>query len=280
MMPTVTVAIPTLNRANYLVQAVESVLAQTFSNFKILVVDNASTDNTRAVIRSFSDTRLEYTCNDHQLGMIDNWNHALKLCNSDFVCILGDDDQWLPEFLEKSISVLRNHPSVGFTFSHCNKVDSNGAFIQRWGYDFPPSGLIRGHDYLEYTLKYGCCLTNSSTVVIRRKIFETVGLFQPEFSYNTFDFNLWIRMANEFDTYFIDEVLVNYRIHEQQISDRHWRKPNSPTGELGTTLELLYAVALLMQHQSHHQKSDSLADGIIRVASRQARLMKLFVSDL
>lgn len=277
-MPTVTVAIPTLNRADYIFQTIESVLAQTFSDFKIIIIDNASTDNTHSIIQSFSNDRLEYNCNNYQLSMIDNWNHALKLCNSDFICILGDDDQWLPEFLERSISVLRNHSSVGFTFSHCNKVDLNGRFIQRWGYNFPPPGLIKGYDYLEYTLKYGCCLTNSSTVMIRKKALETVGLFQSIFACNTFDFNLWIRLASQFNVYFIDEVLANYRIHNQQASERHWRTSNSPTGELGTTLESLYVVALLMQNRSY-KNPDLLADQLVRLASRQARLMKLFVSD-
>lgn len=275
---TVTILIPTLNRARFLGQAIDSVLKQTYSDLILTILDNASTDDTKAVVQSFSDPRIGYICNKHQLSMIENWNQAIKLCDSDYVCILGDDDRLFPQFLEKSLTAINSYPSVGFTFSHCNKVDSSGNFMQRWGYNFPPCGLMRGHDYLELTLKHRCCLTNSSTVLIRKSVLDSVGFFQSEYSSNTFDFNLWIRIASQFDTYFIDEVLADYRIHEQQISERHWRTPNSPTGSLGTTLELLSAIALLLKHKN--DKPEILSDCIVRIATQQAEMIKIFIPDL
>lgn len=276
---TPTIVIPTLNRARFLGQAIDSVLKQTHSNLILTIVDNASTDDTKDIVYSFLDPRIRYVCNKDRLSMIDNWNYAINLCDSEYVCILGDDDKLFPQFLEKSLTAIHSYPSVGFTFSHCNKIDSNGNLIQRWGYNFPPSGFIRGHDYLEVTLKYGCCLTNSSTVLIRKSVLDSVGCFQSEYGSNTFDFNLWIRIASQFDTYFINEVLADYCIHEQQVSERHWRTPNSPTGSLGTTLELLSAIALLLKNKLN-DKPEFLSDCIVRIATQQADIIKIFIPDL
>lgn len=176
--PKVTVAIPTYNRAHYLKESIPSVLAQTFMDFNLVIIDNASTDNTGEVVRSFADPRIEYFRNECNLGIIGNWNRAIELCVGEYLNIFGDDDKMLPNFLEKSVTILDAFPQIGFTFSHCNKVNEQGEFIRLWGYDFPPAGYIRGHEYLMLTVKFGCCLTNSSTVLVRRSVHDRVGAYK------------------------------------------------------------------------------------------------------
>lgn len=245
----VTVAIPTFNRSKYIAESVRSVLNQSFSDFELLIVDNASIDNTHDVISNFEDSRIRYIRNNNNIGMMENWNKCIENALGDYLLILGDDDILQPEFLEHSAVMLDTFPSVGFTFCHCNKVNDRGEIIQLWGYNFPPAGYIKGVDYLMLTIKYGCNLTNSSSVLIRKSVFKTIGLFKQEYGYNTFDFNMWLRIARRFDLYFIDKRLVNYRIHPEQITELHWRTQTNPTGLLGSILEIIGMIAILIEEK-------------------------------
>jgi glycosyltransferase involved in cell wall biosynthesis len=280
--PSVTVAIPTYNRACYIREAIESVLSQSFADFSLVIIDNASIDETPTVVGSITDPRIAYVRNNENVGMIGNWNRAVELCHSQYLNILGDDDKMLPGFLARSVDVLDQFPTVGFTFSHCNKVDAEGRFLKLWGYDFPPLGFLTGHDYLDLTVKYGCCLTNSSSVLLRRDVFDAVGVFQGVYGNNTFDFNMWLRIACEFDVYFIDEPLVDYRLHPGQVSELHWRSPLTPSGRLASLLEIIGAVSMLLRSEKASQSiyRKSLADVLTRTASESSQLMKALVPFL
>jgi glycosyltransferase involved in cell wall biosynthesis len=235
----VTVAIPTYNRANFLAYSIQSALAQSCLPDEVIIVDNGSEDNTREVVHSFKSGRLRYEKSEQNIGIIENWKKCVDLANGNYVIILGDDDVLYPGFIEESIAVHRKHENLGFTFSHCNKVDESGKFLMRWGYDFPPSNFLRGIEYLYWTAVYGCCLTNSSTVLFRRSRYYDAGEFKQTLTTNTFDFNMWIRLAISYDVFFIDKVLVDYRLHKNQFSEIHWRTPSMPTGKVGSYLEIL-----------------------------------------
>ena len=249
----VTIAIPTFNRSRYIGKAIESVLEQTYQDFELLVIDNASTDNTEDVVHSFMDKRIRYVKNEKNIGIIGNWNKCVQLSSGKYLTILGDDDILSKRFLEESMAVHNSHPTVGFTFAHCNKVDETGNFIKRWGYDFTPAGLIEGLDYLFYTLDYEACLTNSSTVLLKKEVFNSLEGFRIEFARNVFDFNMWIRIASLYDIFFINEVLCDYRIHDNQVSQLHWREKK--TGKIGTYLELFNIISIL-QEKEYELKKD------------------------
>lgn len=249
----VTVAIPTFNRSRFIGKTIESVLEQTYQDFELLIINNASTDNTESVVRSFTDKRVHYVKNEKNIGIIGNWNKCIQLSSGKYLVILGDDDIFLKRFLEESVDVHNTHPTVGFTFTHCNKVDEAGNFIKRWGYNFTPAGHLKELDYLFYTLDYEACLTNSSTVLLKREVFNSVGEFRVEFARNVFDFNMWIRIASCYDTFFIDEVLCDYRIHDDQVSQLHWRKKK--TGKIGTYLELLHIISILQEREYEFKKN-------------------------
>lgn len=245
-MPKVTIAIPTYNRAQFLKEAVESVLAQGYQDFELIISDNASIDKTRELVKSFNDQRIRYHRNNKNIGMMANWNKCVGLSKGNYLMILGDDDKLYPKFLEKSIRVHESKSTIGFSFTYCNKVDLKGKYLMKWGYKFPPAGYLDKYKYLDYTIKFGSCLTNSSTVLINKKVFAKIGYFEAPFSTNTFDFNMWIRIALEYPIYFINETLCDYRIHKEQVSELHWRRPERPTGKIGTYLEIFGAITYLL----------------------------------
>lgn len=277
-----TIAIPTYNRAELLKEAIISSLGQTFNNFELLILDNNSSDNTKDVVESFTDNRIRYHRNEQNIGMMNNWNKAVELARGDYLIILGDDDKLYPQFLERSLNVHKIYPRLGFTFSHCNKVDEKGKFLKRWGYQFTPSGFLKGSNYLYYSIKYDCCLTNSSTVFLNTKVFKKVGLFQDVYGANTFDFNMWIRIAGKYDVYFINEVLVDYQIHDAQISKIHWRRPKRPTGKIGTYLELIDASTKLLQKLvfNNDRKRKFIMKRLVEMDKSLSKLLRLVIVEL
>lgn len=112
--PRVTVVIPTYNRSDYLKQAIESVLAQTYSHFNLLVSDNASTDNTREMVESFDDERIFYHSHPENLGMLNNYRFALTYPQTEFVAYLSDDDLYTSQLLETAIALLDQHPEAAY----------------------------------------------------------------------------------------------------------------------------------------------------------------------
>lgn len=252
-----TIAIPTYNRSNYIGESIASVLGQTDTNFELLIVDNASTDNTQKVVKSFTDDRIRYIKNKENIGIINNWNKCVSEARGKYLMILGDDDVLHKDFLRLSVEVHNQNENIGFTFSHCNKVDSGGSFIQRWGYDFVPAGFLRGPKYLFYTLDHEACLTNSSTVLLKKEVFNKLGNFQVEFARNVFDFNMWVRIASQYDVFFIDKILCDYRIHSHQVSQIHWGEKQ--TGKIGSYLELLHILSILQIKNFQFENKDYVA---------------------
>lgn len=279
-MAKVTIAIPTYNRSKFLAEAIKSVLEQTYIDFELLIVDNASTDRTKKVVKSFNDPRINYHRNKKNIGMMRNWNKCIELSNGKYLMILGDDDMLYPNFIDVSLGAHEGAPKIGFSFAHCNKVDQEGKDIMRWGYKFTPSGYLDRHKYLHYTIKYGACLTNSSTVLINKKVFSKVKAFEAPYGSNTFDFNMWIKIGLKYPIYFIDEIVSGYRIHREQVSELHWRKMT--TGKIGTQLELIGAIGYLLKEKECQNKKQRslLTSRLIEINSTLSDLLKQSIPEL
>lgn len=249
MEPLITIAIPTRNRPNFLQQSLESVLNQAYESLRVLVIDNNSEMDMSPIINKFSDSRVSFVKNSENLGIIGNWNKAIELCRTEYLSVFHDDDIMLPQFISRSIDALENNPTVGFSYSHANKVDESLNYISLWSSLFPGEGFIKGTDYILYTIKQGCCVTIAPTVVVRKNVFDSVGKFRDNLCFNSFDFNMWLRIANKFDVYFVNEVLVNYRVHEGQMSKTYWRSHRKAKGRLATMFELQEAISLLLDRK-------------------------------
>ena len=124
--PRVSVCIPVRNGADYIAECLESVLAQTFGDFELLVVDNCSTDDTETIVRRYTDRRLRYIRNAKNLGLVGNANRCLQLASSEYVGLFHHDDVMLPENLARKVSVLDAHPGVGFVHSNVLLIDQKG----------------------------------------------------------------------------------------------------------------------------------------------------------
>ena len=111
--PCVSVCIPTFNRCDFLKESIESVLTQTFEDYELLISDNASTDMTEELVRSYRDKRIRYSRNLNNIGVRNNMNNCLALSRGKYITILPDDDVMMPENLTKKVHVLNREKRVG-----------------------------------------------------------------------------------------------------------------------------------------------------------------------
>jgi glycosyltransferase involved in cell wall biosynthesis len=212
--PIVSVCVPTFNRAKFLAKSLESILRQSFSDFEVVVVDDASTDETTAVVQKFSEPRLSYYRNNHNLGQIENLNRCLELARGEYVCIFHDDDVYAPRILEREVDVLSRNPGVGLVhtavwiLSEAGRVrrvhrvsDSN---YVRPGREAFLAYLWRAHDIV------------FSTAMVRASCYTAVGGFDPRFILA--DGDMWLRIALDFDIAYIAESLAGYRMHHASAS--------------------------------------------------------------
>src|SRR5438309_1161979 len=127
----VTILVPNYNRAAFLPACLESIRAQTFTDWRVVVGDNASTDRSREVVRSLGDPRFELVCRPENVGYIRNTNLLLNEVDSEFVAVLHSDDWWEPDFLERLVGLLEAAPAALMAACAVRQVfDSGPAHIQ------------------------------------------------------------------------------------------------------------------------------------------------------
>lgn len=124
--PLVSIVIPTYNRAEFLREAIASALAQTYSNFELLILDNCSHDHTPEVVAGFKDARIKYLRHQCNIGGIANWTYGMHWARGDYFCILGDDDFYRPNFLESRVEAFNHFNDIDAVFSNYELCDLSG----------------------------------------------------------------------------------------------------------------------------------------------------------
>ena len=207
-MPTVSVIIPTYNSAQYVVEAVESVLAQTWQDFEILVIDDGSTDETEQVLRRYKNpVRYLHQSNG---GVAVARNRGIQESRGRYLAFLDADDTWLPDKLEFQINELQKHPQTQACYSAFTIVDA----------DLNPLGISRSqrqNSALEDLLTHGNIIGSICTVLCERSLFDEVGGFDPKLS-QCADWDMWVRLAAHTEFLYLDEPLVTYRQHSTNMS--------------------------------------------------------------
>jgi glycosyltransferase involved in cell wall biosynthesis len=213
-MPKVSVVIPTYNRAESLPKAVASVLRQTFQDFEIVVVDDASTDDTDEVVRSFSDERIRYIRHETNKREAETRNTGVQNSKGEYISFIDDDDEWLPEKLELQVDLLdKSPPIVGAVYTGFVRIESaTGKTLSQW---MPAKRGSIFRDMLGQNW-----VGTPSTVVLRRECFDSVGLFDPTIVFGP-DYDMWLRLAEKYQFDCIQQPLVKYYIHSDRLSTNY-----------------------------------------------------------
>jgi glycosyltransferase involved in cell wall biosynthesis len=214
----VTVGIPTFNRAEWLGGAIQSVLAQTFTNFRLIVSDNASDDATPDVVRSFSDSRIDYVRSERNIGPAGNFNRLIALAKTEFFVLLPDDDVLYPDHLGAAVEVLDRFASIGLVHSAFDVIDERSHVTQSINplHSRSPVTIERSDRVLERLMvsSWPACF---SSVVYRTKAIIAAGGFRDELE-PFGDIHLWMRMALDWDFGCIAKSLVGFRVHRHSAS--------------------------------------------------------------
>jgi len=208
----VSVIIPAYNSADILPRAIQSVLNQTFRNFEVIVVDDASTDDTEHVVRSLGDDRIQYIRHKTNKGASSARNTGISIATGEFIAFLDADDEWVRKKLERQIYELRSRSSEWVAI-HCARMDEAGVIAKvrdtlaiAVGPENPDAAKEGSKEVIGELLSLNI-KTGSSTLVVRRNIVEKIGGFDPEFERHQ-DWEFLIRILQHGKIAYIDDPLV------------------------------------------------------------------------
>jgi len=207
-LPKVSVIIPVFNGENYLREAIESVLFQTYPRHEVIVVDDGSTDETWALIESLGSK--VWGIRKRNGGVASALNCGIQQASGDYIAWLSHDDVFLPDKLERQVELLLRAPHFKACYTDYYVVDGGGKILGEvetpW---YPKQEAIRALFARSYI--------NGSTMVMERSCFETVGLFSETLRY-TQDIEMWLRLLEHFEIGRVSEKLLKWRFHPSQGS--------------------------------------------------------------
>ena len=212
-MPKITAILPTWNRAEWLEKSIQSVLDQTFGDFELVVVDDASTDSTAEIIERYSGKIRTIVFSENR-GVSAARNAAIKNSDSEWIAFLDSDDFWHPDKLQKQIAQTKMRPACPLHFTdeiwirNGVRVNPKKKHQKKEGWIFQPSLAL--------------CLMAPSTVILRRELFEVHGLFDENLPVCE-DYDLWLRLTAQHPVALLNEKLMTrHGGHADQLSRSDW----------------------------------------------------------
>ena len=213
-MPRVSVILTSYNHARFLHAAIDSALAQTFTDFEFFILDDASSDESWEIIQSYHDARIRAIRNESRQRPINGINRVIsELAVGEYIAIHHSDDIWEPGKLEKQVAFLDSHPTYGAVFTHARIIDERGNnFTDRSHtyYSIFDQPSRSRHQWLNFFFFQGNALCHPS-VLIRKAFFDQYGLYRRGFSQLT-DLDTWIRLCLHYDIHVLPEQLIQFRV--------------------------------------------------------------------
>lgn len=206
----VSIIMPSFNTAKYISESINSVLAQTYENWELLIVDDCSTDNTDDVVARFNDPRIKYFKNDKNSGAAVSRNRALREVKGRWIAFLDSDDLWESEKLEKQIRFMEEN---SYAFSYTNYREINEAS--------EPMGVrVTGPKRITKAGMYAYCWPGCLTVMYDA---DVVGLVQIEDIKKNNDYAMWLKACRKANCYLLNEDLASYRKRSGSISNHSYK---------------------------------------------------------
>lgn len=208
----VSVIMPSYNTARFIKETVESVLAQTYKNWELIIVDDCSADNTDEVVSGFlSDTRIRYIKNEKNSGAAVSRNRALREAKGKWIAFLDSDDLWEAEKLEKQIAFMKSN-NCHFSYTNYVEIDEESK---------PNGKSVTGPKRVTKRGMYNYCWMGCLTVMYDA---EKVGLIQIKDIRKNNDYAMWLKVCEKADCYLLDDMLARYRKRSGSISNHGYTK--------------------------------------------------------
>ena len=209
------VGIPTLGDSPYLTEAIESVLAQTTSRWRLVISENGpGDDGLRSALEPYlEDSRVSHAVTGAKLPRGENWTRMIRAGTAPYVGLLHDDDRWGPRFLESRVTFLEEHRECGFAFSDYAVIDSDGRTIATSKLELA-EGVHTASDI--FPKLYRRMFIATPSVLVRRSAYDAVGARYKEIVFS--DHEMWLRLSAHFDVGYLGVRDADYRFHEAQTS--------------------------------------------------------------
>jgi len=206
--PKISVVIPTYDKAQYLGEAIESVLNQTYKNIEIIIIDDGSKDNTQEVVKSFNDPRILYIWQSNQ-GEVVARNRGIQESNGKYIAFLDSDDLWLKEKLQKQVDFMEKSKEIGLLGTGCYEIANNGKILGQKRFSSSNNVLQKK------LIKFNPFIHTS--VMIRKNVFDKVSWYNKNFQESQ-DYELWLRIAKNYKIANLPELLVKKRYYKEGLS--------------------------------------------------------------
>ena len=257
-MSKVSVILTSYNHEKYIRESIDSVLAQTFQDFELLILDDASSDNSWDIIKSYSDPRIKAFRNEkNQLGT-NRFNHAItELSTGEYIAVHHSDDIWVREKLQKQIEFLGSHPQYGAVFTNTLAIGEDSVPLNDpkhfYTTIFDQPNRSR-HEWLNHFFYRGNALCHP-TVLIRKKCYENCGLYRYGLAQLT-DLDMWIRLCLKYEIYVLPGKLFRFRIRENESNASGSR----PETRIRTITEFHYLLRNFLQIETFEEMAAIFPD--------------------
>ncbi len=205
----ISIVLPVYNGEKYLRESIDSILAQTYTNWELLILDDCSADSSPVIAREYAerDSRIQYYRNDKNLQLPRNLNKGFSFAKGEYLTWTSDDNRYKPQALERMACVLDENPEIQFVFASCRIIDGEGKEIEYISVNSHSPQMLVG------TNSVGACF------LYTRKVYERIGDYDPDLKLVE-DFDYWQRICSCFKARGLEETLYEYRWHEGALTSR------------------------------------------------------------
>lgn len=207
-MPKVSVLMPVYNAQQYLAEAIDSIINQTFTDWELLIINDGSTDDSEAIIKSYQDFRIRYIENESNLKLIATLNKGIALCQGDYIARMDADDIAMPGRLRQQVAFMDSHPDYVMCGADATIIDMDGT----------PKGTIRNlqtNDLLQINLLFSSPFVHPVMMIRRSALINN--LYDSNYIHAE-DYELWCRLSKQGKIANIGKELLKYRWHDTNIS--------------------------------------------------------------
>lgn len=209
--PQISVVMSVYNAGSYLQEAIDSILNQTFTDFEFIIVNDGSTDTSLTIINACNDARIKLINNDGNKGLIYSLNKAFSLASGKYIARMDADDISIPERLQLQYQYMEANPQIGVCGGHTLHFSTSGAAVTR--------------SFLTHQEILGWMLFNSSvvhpTLMLRVSCLRELGHYFDSSYTHAEDYELWSRLLFKCRFASVDAVLLKYRVHEGQVTQKY-----------------------------------------------------------
>jgi glycosyltransferase involved in cell wall biosynthesis len=223
--PKITVLMPVYNCELYIIEAVDSILNQSFDDFEFLIIDDASTDKTVSIIKAYKDPRIKFIEKPVNTGYTDSLNYGLKAAKGEYIARMDGDDIAKPERFAKQIAFLDANPDVVLCGTNFSIIGTEKRI-----------NLPKENEAIKLGLLRGNCIAHPS-IMIRNYALQQFSILYDSNREPAEDYDLWVRLLKIGKLYNLQEELLNYRVHITQVSQK--REIQQKQSALESRLQIL-----------------------------------------